>query len=549
MVTHLKALAFLLVGENLLAHKLCGLFTCLLVFAAFWRLLDFHFGRKAARVGALLFLFGPTSLQQMSLLSLGIHFESMALGLFILDEGLRVLGEKSSSRGRLLRLGLASGFGLFFSYQNALVIGWAGLLILLLRPRVVFSKQGAIGIFGLLLGALPLLYMAWHVGGALFDIHGTSLTARGSNWERVQSLAGSVFQRGETWSWFLVRLYSLGGLVGLGAALVLSGRQSDEAWPGKCSGRLATWGLAGFAVLWTTVWYLGPFVSERMDHWFGWLRFAPLTLVVIALCATGIVRALAIGGLLAKGSRALFALVVLAGIVQAGRLVTHGQPATLMANWKFLSTTKGYDYRGYFPSLLKHLRGDAELGPQEVLPSPEQVRPLLGFQEPHPELLLSDLAERWFDDQRIHLDFEAQIDALAALKQDGQDAFLHGMGLSVLVAAKCRQRPELALVKIQGFDEPRRTQLAEAIGYSIGRPATLERLLHEIRSVKTGPLSDAYLFGAGGRAYRSLVVGPYGLEHTLNPAAIAEVIMNELPDRSARLLEGFEAEQRRWTLP
>src|SRR5262245_29951589 len=38
VVTHLKALAFLLVGENVLAHKLVALLTTALILAAGWRL-------------------------------------------------------------------------------------------------------------------------------------------------------------------------------------------------------------------------------------------------------------------------------------------------------------------------------------------------------------------------------------------------------------------------------------------------------------------------------------------------------------------------------
>ena len=100
-ISHLNALLFSVVGENLLAIRLGGLLTCLLVFCAFWRLIDHHFGRRAARCGALLFLFGPGSFQRYSLLSLGIHFEAMVFGLFILDQGLRLVGDRNQEGGHL----------------------------------------------------------------------------------------------------------------------------------------------------------------------------------------------------------------------------------------------------------------------------------------------------------------------------------------------------------------------------------------------------------------------------------------------------------------
>ena len=69
--------------------------------------------------GALLVL-GPAHFQQESLLHVGIHFESLLWMAIIFDLGLRVAGTPAGSppdRRVLIGLGLASGFGTYFSYQ------------------------------------------------------------------------------------------------------------------------------------------------------------------------------------------------------------------------------------------------------------------------------------------------------------------------------------------------------------------------------------------------------------------------------------------------
>lgn len=535
LITHLKALAFLAVGQNLLAHKLCGLLTCWLVFAAMWRLLDAHVGRSAARWGALLLTFSPLALQRISLLSLGIHYESMALGLLLLDEGLRVLRAETPSRGRLLRVGVIAGFALFFSYQSVLVIGWVGLMVLLRRPRVVFSSTGLAGFAGLGLGALPLAYMGWHVGAKLLDIHGTSLTATGSNAERVVRLGRSLFLEAPVWPRAVAWFYLVAGCLGVGLALFPQGERRGER-------RGAALYLLGFGLLWVLAWYLGPFVPEGIGHWFAWLRFAPFAVVVVALSAAG---AAARGGLVPCG----VALVAVAlGVTGSVRALLQGQPGTPLANVAMLRETKGYDYRGYFKMLMGHLGEDAEPVPGQPRPSVDEVRPILGYDEPERGLLLADLAARWFEDERIHMELQAQLAALDGLGEE-RAAMLRGMGASVLVAAQARFDPPKALASLAHLDEPLRSQLAEAVGYSSSAPELAPGLVSLVRSCANSPLAEPFLRGAGARFYRNLVVSPYGQERLLNAGAIRAMILDELPDQAGPMLAGFDAEQNRWTLP
>ncbi|MEE8467312.1 MAG: hypothetical protein V3T22_02595, partial [Planctomycetota bacterium] len=105
VISHLKALTFMVLGENLAAQKLAGLITCLAVFCAGWRLVAWHFGGGAARIFALLFIFAPMSVQKLVLLSLGIHFEAMLFGLLVLDGTLRLVArDPAAGRPRALLL-------------------------------------------------------------------------------------------------------------------------------------------------------------------------------------------------------------------------------------------------------------------------------------------------------------------------------------------------------------------------------------------------------------------------------------------------------------
>jgi hypothetical protein len=522
-ISHLKALLFTLVGENLLAQRLGGLLTCLLVFWAFWRLIDHHFGRRAARCGALLFLLGPASFQRYSLLSLGIHFEAMAFGLVILDEGLRLAfeREREPSLRRMVALGAVAGFGLFFSYQNALVIGWAGLLFLVFRPRVLFGPRGLASLGGFVLGLAPLLYMAAHVGDALLDIHGQDLREAGGL-GRVVVFLRVVYLEGTTWELVSRVAYPAAAVVAIGLGLTrLSGPS-----------RRAYFGVLGFVALWMLAWLIGPFLKTTLIHWFDWLRMAPLTLALMILAAAAVDAAWT---RLAKG---LLAAVVVLGLVHTGSILAEGRLGTPLRNLDFLVHTKGYDYRGYFPMLMGHLESRRLV----------DVAPLLQFDEPHPSFLQSSFAICLYENRRRSIEVMEQLGQLEGLDAEGRDGFLLGLGASVLVHR--RGDVGAALIQLEGLPAPMGERLAEGVAYFPGhRVETRELLLEDLAAHGRGPLGAAYTRGLGMRAFRVLVLSSLGLELCLNEGAVRDLLAQQDPDLAPLLLEGFEQERARWTLP
>lgn len=529
VVSHLKALSFLLLGESVLANKLVFL-AGIPVFLVFWRLLDHHYGRTAARVGALLFLLGPESFQRNSLLSLGAHYEPAACGLFVLDEGLRLFADpaRRPSRRWVFLVGAVAGFGIFVGFSNALAVGWVGLLLLARRPRFLLSGDGLTALGGFVVGLAPLLAMTALVGSQVVDVHGTAIEAPEGS--RLAGYLASIYGGRSPEELLRVIVYPAAALMGTGLALALL--------PSRA--RLAAAGHLGFVLLWLGVWFLGPFLPGKHVHWSAWLRLTPVALGALALTSAGLAAALGRGGGARRVARGLAALLILLGATGAGRILTEGRPASPLRNLRVLASTKGYDYRGYFGEFLPHL---------EALDA-EHARPLLAFDEPHPELLHADLAARLFDGRRLQLSLHEQFAELDRLDPELRMEFARGMGLSV--TARTGGDLRQALLSVDGLPEPMRSTLAEAVGYfGAHYGSRLETVLADVRIGLEAPdgLRAPFLRGVGARAFRSLVVSPYGGELALDDRAVRALLAERSTEAVPHLLAGFDRERVLWTLP
>lgn len=521
-ISHLKAVLFAIFGETLLAQRLGGLLTCALVFLAFWRLLDHHIGRRAARVGALLFLLGPESFQRYSQLSLGIHFEAMALGLFVLDEALRLVRQEDEpSRAQMARLGLASGFGIFFNLQILLVVGWAGLTVLLFRRSALFGRAGLVSVGGLLLGALPLIITAALVGRAVIDVHGTDPTEVQTDFSRVWAFFEPLLTGDGAWihwSYLLLPLAASG--------VALSGEHR----------RTATY-LLGYTALWLAAWATGPFLRQVVVSWFDWLRWAPAALALMLVGAIAFETGWKRGGAFRGAVLAGLLVFVVPGVRGFIAVVNTGQISEFGSNVGWLARTKGYDYRGYFPMLMRHL--DSQ--------SAEDIAPLLTFEEEDRDLLLTDLVISWLEGRRHEIEFGEQMDMVTRLDPDHRAALLRGLGASLVVHCKGDRR--VALQQLEGFPREDGEALAEGLGYFSGyRYETLELLTEEAEGYGRGPLGPAYLRGAGARVYRWMVMTTYTPELCVDPFGAREFLETQAEDQVPHLLEGFDAEQARWTV-
>ncbi len=112
VVSHLDALAFRLVGQNLLALKLVALGFDLAVLLTGAALARRAFGARAAAIFAALYVLAPESVQKNALLALGIHWQALPFLLVLLHRAGRIALEGDLSRSNWALAGLAAGMAL-----------------------------------------------------------------------------------------------------------------------------------------------------------------------------------------------------------------------------------------------------------------------------------------------------------------------------------------------------------------------------------------------------------------------------------------------------
>jgi hypothetical protein len=516
VISHLKALAFVLVGENLLAHKLLGLFTCALVMSFGWRILAHHCGRREALMFGLLFIFGPRAAQKLSLLSLGIHFEAMFFGILMLDQCLRLLrshlGEDLSRP--LLRLGIVAGLGVYFSYQMALFVGWAGLALLLMRPGIVFSRGGGFGLLGFALGSLPLIWMGTLVGGELFNVHGRPLVTEASRLELLGTFLSSVYAERGGLGLVTRIVYPLAGACALVFALL--------------RGDLVARFLAGLGLLWIAAWIASGFILPEHDYAFDWMRMMPLWVVVLLVGAIMAARAGRVG-------MAMVGALCVLGLWNTAGILGEARPWSPVRNLGLLCRVKGYHYMGYIPKVLPHMPGGRA----------SQLRRLAAFDERHPELLYCDLASVGLTG--LNQDFGADMKLVRELGGERHLDWARGLGRRLVRATQ--GDVARALTAAAGMGSAMGDRLAEAVG-RVGSDwkVSPESLSAEVAVHMDALRAPAYLVGAGARFVRSFVVGPGHFSYYLNLDAAREWISQQPLATREHLTRGLQEEWARWLL-
>ncbi len=351
VISHLKALAFLAVGQNLLAHKLVALAFMLAVLAAGWQFTRAAFGERAARWFGVLLVLAPASFQKLSLINLGIHFEACLFLFGVLGLGLRLARAESSPKREWFSLGLVTGFGLYFSYQVALAAGWVALVLAFTRRREVFGLGGVFGLLGTLVGALPLLVMYSLVGAELFNIHGDSITGAASGPSNLQlfgEFARSVFIEADFGARVTAYVWVFATLA---ATYVL--HASCAATRRSCHFVLGYLGL--FALVYAT----SGFLQGRVFHFFVLLRLAPVWVfaTVLVAAALGSLQGSPRAGL-RRVALVFGGLLLAVGLRASVEVMATGHPESLFSNLGVLRRSKGYSYDQYFAKVFWHFDGE-----------------------------------------------------------------------------------------------------------------------------------------------------------------------------------------------
>jgi hypothetical protein len=529
-VSHLKALAFLAVGENLLAHKLVALAFFAAVLGVGMALARELFGGRAGLWFALLLTFGPVSFQKLSLLSLGIHFEAcLFVGLAMWITTRLVFRPQESGRAHFALLGVVVGLGTWFSYQLVLVGAWALSVLLVARWRDLFGRGPAgpgalLGLAGFALGALPLWIMATLVGDAVFDIHGLALSGKGVEFDRAARLRA-----------FFLSLYTersaleIAGAVVFPLALIWASLQGLLAREPQGGGlRLRTSFVLLFLAIFTAAYASSPFVHGRIYHFFLLMRLAPAWYAGTLLVA-GVLEARLSG----TGRRERIPALVCAGLTLGLgcfctlAILVGGEPRRLAENWRDLCTLKGYAYAPYFAKLIAHLDG---LSPEQRLAS------LLSFREEDRDWLRAEIATELFDRPEPDLasamaDFRRVV---GEVDPGHEAAYEVGLGKLWMEAVGWDQVAALALAA--ELPAPERKRLCEALGrFGSGPHPTPSVLARELENGNAAAERAAFDRGLGWRLRQAF---------PLDPASARAWIAGLEPGRARAVEEGQAAARR-----
>lgn len=485
VVTHLKALFFLAVGENVLAHKLAALLVTTLILLAGWKLVRTHWGERAALGFGLLFVFSPAAFLRFSLLGLGTHFEALLFIALTLHFAL-VIADSPRPRAReVAGLGLAAGFGLYCSLQTAPASACAAAWIVWTRRGRPSARELGLALLGLLLGLVPLFASVAQIGMAALRPAPQTAAPRAS---LAEALAGftSALSAGDFFDWLYALAVPLAALVAL--------RRSRPA-------RVVALWMALFLAL-----YFASGLATQNYNWFFYLRLAPLwfggLVLIAAACAT-------LAGRARRAAEIVVALLVLGGLFDLGALLADARPGALRENWTLLVRTQGYDFDEYLPRFLGHLAPDdaARIAiTRRFEAAPELLDPALACAlYPPPQGELADVLERW-----------------RAARGPGFEAGLAGFGL--VVDPSFGHQPAEAFARILARPPGEREALAEGFGrIALGLKFDEDKLRAAAAIDAPAELRAAFLRGVGSRLY---------LLHRLRP------------DRARAFLESLPAEVR-----
>ncbi len=463
VVEHLKALFFLLVGENVLAHKLAALLVTGLILLAGWKLCRAHLGERAAVAFGLLFVFCPTAQLRFSLLGLGTHFEALLFIALVLHLALSIGADARASARQLALLGLAAGFGLYFSLQTAPASACAALWILGCRRGRPAPRELGYAALGLLLGLVPLIVS--------LDSHGLAAIRPGPQSAGPRASAGtalagfgSAIADGDAFDWLYVASCAAAGVI---------------AWRASRAARLVALWLASFLVL-----YFASGMAIAHSNWFYFLRLTPLWFGGILLCAA------AFEGLSGRARRAgsvVLALLVLGGLLDLRTLLSDARPGALRENWRLLVHTQGYDYLQYLERLLDRVPGNDR----------ERVRIAREF-EADPRLLAPEIASALYDPQPGPL--PGVVEDWRASWGPGWELGLRGLGL--VVDPKFGHELAQGFARIEAQPESQREALAEGLGrIALGLQYDEQKLRAAAAFPAPAALRAAFLRGGGWRLY------------------------------------------------
>ena len=538
---------FAVLGPSLLAHKVVAICTEILVLLAGCLLARRAFGFRAMLIFGALFIFSPMPFQKLALLNLGIHYQALVFQFLVAGLTLRLLQEKRDPSvyraSTPWLLGVAGGFGFFYNYQLAPLIGLAG-LVLIYRKTLTRKRFGHL-ICGCLIGVSPLLFMASRVGMSVFDIHaiqeensaedenellaeGTTELPEAAPQKRAPRIDANQLEilamkerRAPTLSKLPGGIIEASGARGFLQLLLFLTLPVWGIWGYRrrkvnlgSSERDATLLLTGYLAAFACVIPFTGFLVTYFPEYFLVMRYTPFwafaTLLVAGLCSSLLSSPKPLKkrlGLLC------FGLTFSLGCWSYASGVSQGTQPSFSVGFSRLVDRRGTDYRAYYSKLA----GRMEVGQVETLRILTQVTGI-----PRDELY-SGAAEGVYRHSKQTLP-----EIVAEMKEASPDhwkAFLPGLGAWTMKGKRLHFRlAELAIKNgitelRTGGDKARiRDLLSLGLGrFGTGAPLDQETLESELNKLQSGRFPDSIFHGFGHRCYRLFLLRPEAFERFLAP--------------------------------
>lgn len=521
--SHLLALSFAVLGDSVLAIKVVPIawHSVLLVLAM--TLARAAFGRRAMAVTALLFVLPPASLQKLSLLALGIHFESLLFHAWILLHAGRIAVEGSLRRRDVLGLGLACGLGASFNLTTLAASACAGLAVLLRARRTLGARGWAQLALGALLGLLPWLWMASQTGPAILDLHGETLGAGSGSGQTLARLAAfwGVLWNGRSLSDradLLLRVVLFAW--GVVALLRCGGRALD--WTRLFLAHLAIFVAASLA---------SGLVIGRVSHYNEFARPSPAWLAIALITAGGLAELLASPAAVRRWiARAAIAVLACFGVRSVVVALGQVPPARWGESAVTLAATSGCTYTECVVYLYDHLDGTPQ----------ERVQVLRRLRVPAPERLEPAIA--WAAYGRTDVTLEQAVEL--AHRYGGELWRAHVLGLCQLVLRDAGWMEERIPALLDRFDGEVRDLWYEACGRNTPLRQQLVLLQADVDLGRRERLPESWFVGVGWRLAQLHLIAargvPYHLVRPIHPgydAVAAHAFIDAQPEDVRAALE------------
>ena len=498
--------AFAWFGPSLLAHKFVAIGFELLVLLAGFCLVREVFGPRALLPFGLLWIFSPLPFQELALLNLGIHYQALVFQFSVAALGLGVL----RSAPRPLSLGLLGGFGLFYNYQLAPLIGLLALAFLAGR-HLDLRGWGRL-VLGFALGGLPLWWMLGATGTAMFDIHGQTFGNEGLRSVGLGTVLANLVANLGPRGWL-----QLLALLGLGLFAGLRGPRAAR-------------GIWVYLLVFALLIPVSGFLSASFQYSFGAMRYAQLF---------GFLTVLAAGALSQLPTRLcgpLLAVLLAAGV--SSTLATANTGDGPRAGLDRIASIRGTDFGDYFSKLQLRLPERLRADEGATMRAFSRVQGA-----PRAEVLA---AATRAGTQRLKRPLAVVVPQLQAAFGEDWYLGLDGIGGWAMYGsrgelARGQRRLRQQLLGLHERDLPAELQdvaLEEALGglghFGTGAFPTLEALDAELQQMASFAVGRAVYVGFGRRVFRAFCLVPRKLE---------VLLAGREPEVQERVRAGFERER------